>query len=134
MTIPMSKKIRIYGASWMVNMDTKQLLVTALNDKKMEVWPGVSFTTDTPEGKALLASPIGRTIAFFLMQHKAELDFKIVSKVTVVEGKVTIKPVTHMFFNIEDVPPPTADPPPPNTDIVLVYALDAALPPLLKRR
>jgi hypothetical protein len=141
------RNIRIYGVNWVANIDTKQLLATALKGKDLEVCPGASFSTDTPEGQALLASPIGRTIAYFLMQHKAELGIKIVIKVTVVKGEdepgddldltdddddddedSLKEPVlAHKFFHIENAPPPTEDK-------EMVDARDAAPPSQVKKR
>jgi hypothetical protein len=113
--------LRIYGALWIANDDTRKLAASALasrNRDKLDRWPGLQFGTDTPEGKALLGSPIGATIAYFLMQHKAELGNKVVTKITLLreegpDGDL-LPPDPNLFFRIEDAPVQTPPDPAPS--------------------
>ncbi|KAF1851022.1 uncharacterized protein K460DRAFT_271378 [Cucurbitaria berberidis CBS 394.84] len=106
---PNIKNIRYYGVNMVMNEDTNKLIARALRNKKKKLspWPGIAFSTDTDEGKAILGSPVGATIAYFLTQHKAQLGFKVVTKVTIVcdEGEGP-NPDPHLFFHIEDSLPP----------------------------
>lgn len=36
-------------------------------------WPGVEFSMESEEGKALLGSPVGRWAGYFLLQHRRQL-------------------------------------------------------------
>ncbi|KAH7388645.1 hypothetical protein BKA66DRAFT_511037 [Pyrenochaeta sp. MPI-SDFR-AT-0127] len=112
---PNPKNLRIYGAYNVVNDATSLLAARAFRNnkiKELSKWPGAAFTADTDEGKALIGSPIGASIAHMLIQHKAELGIKHITKVTVITNdvppetrfKVTPRPYLHIFFHIEDVP------------------------------
>ncbi|EMD94635.1 hypothetical protein COCC4DRAFT_147813 [Bipolaris maydis ATCC 48331] len=64
---------------------TNRLIASALRDVQQTLgeWPGTEFGMGTEQGKALLGSPNGAAFAYFLMQHKAQLGQKIITKVTV---------------------------------------------------
>jgi hypothetical protein len=73
-----------------INDQTTAVLATILanlrkkhnaSDKVLPRWPGVSFTMDSEEGKALLGTPNGSGIAWLLAQHKKELGDKCIEKV-----------------------------------------------------
>ncbi|KAF1844111.1 uncharacterized protein K460DRAFT_262190, partial [Cucurbitaria berberidis CBS 394.84] len=42
------------------------------------VWPGYRIRLDTEVGKALLGTPNGRAVPYFLSQHRATLGHKVV--------------------------------------------------------
>jgi hypothetical protein len=67
------------------NDDINALIATCLYKKQeiLKEWPGVDFDTKSDERHALLDSPNGAAFAYFLMQHKAELGPKTITKVTV---------------------------------------------------
>ncbi|KAH7084615.1 hypothetical protein BKA63DRAFT_528584 [Paraphoma chrysanthemicola] len=72
------KDIKYLMVANILNKDTKKIVRSAhetLTPKRSEVavWPGFDFATDTPAGKALLGSPVGRWAGYFLMQHKTQL-------------------------------------------------------------
>ncbi|KAJ4380521.1 hypothetical protein N0V86_003878 [Didymella sp. IMI 355093] len=73
-----------------------------------ESWPGQYFDSGSTGGLALLGSPIGATVGFFLMQHKKELGNKYVSGVGVLRNDGT-EYDTHdevdLVFHIEGVAP-----------------------------
>jgi hypothetical protein len=104
----------VYGAHNVVNEDTVALAARALvrsGKSKLSKWPGDSFTAQSDEGKALIASPIGATIAYMLTQHKADLGRKHITKINLVcddeprRGRGKPMPdQLHMFFEFADVP------------------------------
>ena len=71
------------------NVGTWALVMRALKNRSptgsldLPVWPGVSFSMNEPEGKALLATQIGSPLAWMLIQHKAQLGLKTAVKVTI---------------------------------------------------
>ncbi|KAH9865863.1 hypothetical protein J1614_009450 [Plenodomus biglobosus] len=105
---PNIKNIRVYGAYMVINEPTVLLTSRAfknVNVNTLTVWPGTSFSAKSEEGKALIGSPIGATIAHMLISHKAGLGIKHITKVTVVTKEYVHSPLTmHLFFTIEDVP------------------------------
>jgi len=97
------------------NDKTNEIIARCLRNagRELQEWPGVSFTTDSEEGHALLGSPNGATFAFFLMQHKAQLGHKTITRITV------LRPETDddndfvdasLLFHVVNAPPPPADP------------------------
>lgn len=112
---PNVRNIRVYGAENVVNDATVLLVSRALRNNKVQglaPWPGTSFSAGSEEGKALIGSPIGATIAHMLLAHKAELGIKHISRVTIVTNEGKERPRfrerprkdLHIFFGIEDVP------------------------------
>jgi hypothetical protein len=112
---PNVKNLRVYGAYNIVNDATVLLVARAFKNTKQEKltpWPGVSFDAASDEGKALIGSSIGATIAHLLIGHKAELGVKHIRSVFVVTNEPPKKPKfgerprndLHMFFQIVDVP------------------------------
>jgi hypothetical protein len=69
-------------------------------------WPGTSFGMNQEEGQALLGTPNGLGVAYFLIEHKKQLNVKIPTKVTVFstpspsEGD---EDYVHLLFYIDDV-------------------------------
>ncbi|KAF2856423.1 hypothetical protein T440DRAFT_439477 [Plenodomus tracheiphilus IPT5] len=112
---PHVKNLRVYGAHMVMNDATVLLVSRAFknaNINQLTAWPGTSFSAGTDEGKALIGSPIGATIAHLLLSHKAELGIKHVTRVTAVTNERKRNPSSgeqshselHLFFTIEDVP------------------------------
>jgi hypothetical protein len=110
---PNVKNLRLYGAYKVLNKEASQLVARAFTKnghESIDSWPGVSFDHTTPEGQALIGSPIGATIAHMLIGHKAELGVKWINKVSVFNydanpdgSKSTLREV-NIFFHIEVVP------------------------------
>ncbi|KAF1844423.1 uncharacterized protein K460DRAFT_250326, partial [Cucurbitaria berberidis CBS 394.84] len=107
-------QIRYFFVLGITNDQTNQLIASCLEraGKALVEWPGVSFDTATEEGHALLGSPNGAAFAYFLMQHKVQLGYKSIGKVTV------FKPETDddlafvdpsLVFHVEDAPLPSQD-------------------------
>lgn len=66
----------------------------------------MEFDTKSDEGHALLGSPNGAAFAYFLMQHKAELGQKTITKVTVFRAETAddlafVDP--NLVFHVENV-------------------------------
>jgi hypothetical protein len=110
---PSIKNFRLYGAHNVVNDEAVSVAARALTTnghERLTPWPGVSFDITTPEGQAIVGSPIGSTVAHMLTGHKAELGTKWIKKVTVFtddarpDGMIPKYMEMHMFFHIEDVP------------------------------
>ncbi|OAL50382.1 hypothetical protein IQ07DRAFT_509705 [Pyrenochaeta sp. DS3sAY3a] len=118
---PNVRNLRVYGGHYIINQKTVLLTARAFRNtgfRQLVKWPGTRFSAETPEGKALLASPIGATIAHLLIQHKADLGLKHITEVIVVTRdprhlNYWEKPELNLFFIIEDVPADkvTEDPP-----------------------
>ena len=66
--------------------------------------PGVVITLTR------LGSPLGRTLAFLLFQHKAELGTKHVTEIVIFRDNFPkgTMPSVQMLFKIKDVPEPAA--------------------------
>ena len=67
------------------NEDSTALILKAVKNKGAEFgyWPGTEFEPQSDEFKAILGSPNGAGVAWFLIDHKAQLGMKTVSKITV---------------------------------------------------
>lgn len=63
----------------------------------LEAWPGMGFSTDTEQGKALLGTAHGYGPAWFLVNHQERLGRKKVTAVTVFQ---TMDSVTGNFYNM----------------------------------
>lgn len=105
---PDIKNVRFFFMMGISNDQTNALIATCLHNRKetLKEWPGVDFDTNSDEGHALVGSPNGAAFAYFLMQHKAELGHKTISKVTVFRAETDddlafMDP--HLVFHVEDV-------------------------------
>jgi hypothetical protein len=68
-------------------------------------WPGVQVDAPSDEYLALLGTPIGASIAFFLTQHKPELGIKHVPSITIFrDAQIDSALEYQLLFRIEDVP------------------------------
>lgn len=68
-------------------------------------WPGVQLKMDDPRALAVLGTPNGNGIAWFLGQHKGELGHKIIDAVNVFR----CRPVNEsqqwcLYFHVVDKP------------------------------
>lgn len=86
-----------------VNDLTITTIDTALQRKgeKIEEWPGTTFDMTTDEGKAILATPNGAGVAWWLIDHKSQLGVKTVKSVTVFKGRGIGKDWYNAVFEIE---------------------------------
>ncbi|EUC33421.1 hypothetical protein COCCADRAFT_96195 [Bipolaris zeicola 26-R-13] len=109
---PNVRNFRVYGVQDVIEDHTVLLVARALRNRRkfaLEIWPGVMFEKGSEEFMALIGSPIGKTIAGFLITHKPWLGLKYITHVIVVcdgndqdrctrgMGKM------HLFFTIDDV-------------------------------
>jgi hypothetical protein len=76
------KHLKYFLRFHIVNTDTKRIISQATGNN-VKVWPGDMFGIETDEGKALLATPNGIGVAYFLINHKPELGVKTVERVQV---------------------------------------------------
>ncbi|KAF2828230.1 hypothetical protein CC86DRAFT_439187 [Ophiobolus disseminans] len=107
------KNIKYFFMLGISNEETNQIVASCLHKagKTLSEWPGASFMTNTEEGHALLGSPNGGVFAYFLLQHKAELGHKTITKITIIrpeseEDTDFVDPA--LVFHVADA----ADPPP----------------------
>ncbi|KAF7868626.1 hypothetical protein EAF04_005157 [Stromatinia cepivora] len=63
-----------------------------------------TFPMSTPEGQALLGSPNGKGVGFFLSQHKGSLGIKTIESVTVFATDANDDYYYQAYFSIVDVP------------------------------
>ena len=103
-----AKNIRYVFRSPVANTEAQWLINRALEQSKKELktWPGVEFSMETDEGKAILSSPNGAGVAYLLFTHKRQLGRKTISKVTVFadDGKKQPRPPS-LIYHVVDAPP-----------------------------
>ncbi|KAH7410129.1 hypothetical protein DE146DRAFT_751841 [Phaeosphaeria sp. MPI-PUGE-AT-0046c] len=105
-----------------INDDTEAIVDEALSKLVMPPgqqrpddvppWPGITFDTSSEAGVAILGSPNGATVGFFLAQHKQQLGNKYVPRITAFMSEGDIW-VLNLLMWIEDAPTPPPPPPPP---------------------
>jgi hypothetical protein len=101
--------LKFVGRVFIHNDITRTVLKTVLanirrkksvGDEHLPQWPGVTFTMESDEGKALLGTPNGSGVAWLLAQHKKELGHKIVDRVRLwYEGKGP----ANLLFHLKDM-------------------------------
>lgn len=133
---PSPKSLRYYFANNVQNTETLQVIVRILEEKErndLSYWPGLKVEMWEDSAPALvgtfgkakiylylintwlpIGSPIGATIAFMLVQHKAELGTKHITPITIFrdshEGlREGLLPQVQPVFAIENVPVPDDD-------------------------
>jgi hypothetical protein len=94
------------------NADTNTVLRTVLDNLRQKYdlgdlflprWPGLTFTMETDEGKALLGTPNGSGIAWLLVQHRKYLSHKAVEKVQL---WYSITSAPNLLFHLKNVEKP----------------------------
>ncbi|KAL1797202.1 hypothetical protein ACET3X_003808 [Alternaria dauci] len=108
---PNPKNLKYWFGQDVVNEATEPIIMKILVDhgytEGVPAWPGLQLDMPSDEALALLGSPIGSTVAFFLIQHKEELGLKRVTSVTIFRDHNTISHLTaevQLLFRIDDVP------------------------------
>ncbi|KAK4954054.1 hypothetical protein LTR28_006346 [Elasticomyces elasticus] len=100
------KTLKYFLSSSIVNDATNRIIEEALRRVGQSYpptkWPGNTFLTTGDEGKAILATPNGRAIAWFLAQHKTQLGNKSVKQVTVFRDD-TMNGIPFALFEIEEL-------------------------------
>ncbi|KAL8681437.1 MAG: hypothetical protein Q9186_002442 [Xanthomendoza sp. 1 TL-2023] len=77
------------------------LLTRDKGDPRNVPWPGVAYSGDSDEGKALLATPNGRATAWLLIDHAGEMDWRVTSR----QLKVNIFSVFGEYCMLWDMEP-----------------------------
>ncbi|KAH9863563.1 hypothetical protein J1614_009495, partial [Plenodomus biglobosus] len=109
---PNPQNLQYYIASNIVNENTIPLLCSILKSKGHQndppSWPGVQLDKGELEFDMLLGSPIGATLAFMLVQHKAELGVKHVTNIVIFGTKLGSDSfvLVHMVFKVGNVENP----------------------------
>ncbi|KAI4948448.1 hypothetical protein J4E91_005871 [Alternaria rosae] len=80
----------------------KILQDNCLDLNELMVWSGCEFVSDEPEYLALLGSPNGQAIGYFLAQHTSQLGGKHVSKINIFKGDDPHMVAVCLLFTIED--------------------------------
>ncbi|KAH7082347.1 hypothetical protein FB567DRAFT_605713 [Paraphoma chrysanthemicola] len=96
------------------NAETLRLMASIFAQKELPdipTWPGIELSTTGPDaaaGEALLGSPIGATLAYFLIQHKAELGLRHVTSVTIFQDNWFFKGAQHihLMYKVEEYQEP----------------------------
>ncbi|KAF2028876.1 hypothetical protein EK21DRAFT_101493 [Setomelanomma holmii] len=106
--------IRYFFMLGISNEATNQIIASCLNKmvKELRDWPGVSLGADTDDGHALLGSPNGAVFAYFLMQHKAQLGHKTITRITVVRPENDDENDfvdASLIFHVKTAPDPPLD-------------------------
>ncbi|KAH7070647.1 hypothetical protein BKA63DRAFT_493656 [Paraphoma chrysanthemicola] len=105
---------RYYFAMYVQNEETLRLMAsifTQLDLPDIPKWPGIELPTTGPKaaaGEAILGSPIGATLAYFLIQHKAELGLRHVTSVTIFQDNWFYKGAQHihLMYKVEEFQEP----------------------------
>ncbi|USP74807.1 uncharacterized protein yc1106_02081 [Curvularia clavata] len=82
---PDVRNVRFFFMIGISNDVSNRIIASCLRDVEatLGVWPGTSFEAESEQGHALIGSPNGAAFAYFLMQHKAQLGQKTITKITV---------------------------------------------------
>ncbi|KAL1606692.1 hypothetical protein SLS60_004099 [Paraconiothyrium brasiliense] len=99
--------IKYFFMKDIANEDTEEIIARALHgaNKQIRAWPGITFDMKFDAGKAILGSANGAVFAWFLIQHKAQLGNKWITKTTVFLGDLDSELAgANLLFYVEDVP------------------------------
>ncbi|KAH5710570.1 hypothetical protein HBI20_177700 [Parastagonospora nodorum] len=110
---PNVRNLRYYFNVYVINHETNPLIAKIIHDDPqlddLPDWPGVKFHEGSSEFNMLLGSPVGMTLAYMILQHKAELGVKHMTDVTVFRdsaayaGHEAAKAKVMMVWTIKDV-------------------------------
>ncbi|KAH6858617.1 hypothetical protein B0T12DRAFT_163164 [Alternaria alternata] len=108
---PTPKNLKYWFGQDVTNEDTVPIIIKILLNhgytEGVPTWPGLQLNMPSEEALVLLGSPIGSTVAFFLIQHKEELGLKHVSSITIFRDLKTEpdhNAEVQLLFHIDDVP------------------------------
>ncbi|KAJ4353617.1 Mitochondrial import inner membrane translocase subunit tim8 [Didymosphaeria variabile] len=75
-------RIKYFLIGPIVNYETTKIIMEICDEDRAPLWPGLDFNFPEQQALALLGSPNGRAVGFFLAQHKIQMGGKyFVSKV-----------------------------------------------------
>ncbi|CAI6243487.1 unnamed protein product [Periconia digitata] len=92
--------------------DTMKLIARILDKTGDQLgrWPVETFESGSEVGNILIGSDEGTSIAWFLLQHKAQLGNKYISRIQIIMDpdwfEQNVSPKPHLLFHVEDAPPP----------------------------
>jgi hypothetical protein len=108
---PTPKNLKYRFGQDVTNEDTVPIIIKILLNhgytEGVPTWPGLQLDMPSEEALVLLGSPIGSTVAFFLIQHKEEFGLKHVSSITIFRDLKTEpdhNAEVQLLFRIDDVP------------------------------
>ena len=86
--------LRYFFTSLISSPDINGIIDTALTNTGniSSVWPGITYSMSSDEGKAILGTPIGKIFGNMLATHKEQMGLKTTSEVTVFH--------TVSFYNV----------------------------------
>ncbi|KAI7283495.1 hypothetical protein KC345_g2944 [Hortaea werneckii] len=96
-----------------VSAKTREIANEALQKSRKELasWDNrATWSIDEEAAQALLATPNGQGVAWFLAQHKAQLGRKIVTEVSMFSKPEGLSGNFDLFFKIEDHPSAVEEP------------------------
>lgn len=75
-------------------------IIQRQNRHVFDIWPGLTFSIDSEEGLAILGTPNGSGTAYLLAQHREQLGYKTIDRVTVFHagGKTDIYRWPSLLF------------------------------------
>ncbi|KAJ5403995.1 hypothetical protein N7509_003866 [Penicillium cosmopolitanum] len=77
------RNLKYFFRLHVINTQSKAIAAQAFGGEPVPRWPGRSFDLSTDEGLAILGTPNGAGVAWFLINHKPELGVRAPNKVTV---------------------------------------------------
>ncbi|KAF2450220.1 hypothetical protein P171DRAFT_516149 [Karstenula rhodostoma CBS 690.94] len=101
-----------YFVASIINEETRQLIRFALfmannnAEEPLQPWPGRWIPTTEIPGLVLLGSPLGKTLGYFLIQHKPQLGNMWVDGVRVFHGDTSHKAACLAFHIRQPAPRP----------------------------
>ncbi|KAG9186291.1 hypothetical protein G6011_02847 [Alternaria panax] len=108
---PNPRNLKYWFGQDITNEETVPIIIKILvahgYTEGIPVWPGLQLDVPSDEALALLGLPIGSTVAFFLIQHKQELELKHVSSITIfrdLNARPDLDAEAQLLFRIDDVP------------------------------
>ncbi|KAF2249437.1 hypothetical protein BU26DRAFT_457490 [Trematosphaeria pertusa] len=106
-----NRPIRYFMSITITNGETEAVIAKALNDNGLTLgpWPGHFFEWDTDEFKAILGTSNGQGFGYLLVEHKAQLGNRFITRVQVFHGDTWHKAPCLIFY-VEPQPPPEAIP------------------------
>ncbi|KAI8933928.1 hypothetical protein NX059_009621 [Plenodomus lindquistii] len=111
---PNPRVLQYYFVNHIVNVKTAAVITRVLRDSGRTAvprWPGLSVDGSTEAAAALIGSPLGATLAYMLIQHKAELGIKAVTEIVIFrEDSDDEFPELQLLFKIAEVQHPNGEP------------------------
>ncbi|KAI4949426.1 hypothetical protein J4E91_005165, partial [Alternaria rosae] len=114
--------IKLIGSLTVVNSETEKIIDRAMKRTALDevpVWPGVDYLYNTDSYLAILGSPNGRAVGYFLAQHKSQLGGNRWVRVIRVFRANAGSSAPHIFFYIGPAPYPPPQVPDDPLDVLI---------------